>query len=102
MRKRLVRVISFHRMPSKLFTGFELSARSDAKISIPEKALFDLLYLAPGRSRQFSKLPELGIPGGFQWQRLKEYTLREKSVSRRTYIAERIRAMKSAATMSRT
>ena len=36
--------------------------RSDAKIAIPEKALFDLFYLAPGRSRVFSKQPELTIP----------------------------------------
>ena len=43
--------ISFHRMPPELFKGFELSSGSDAKIATPEKALFDLLYLAPGRSR---------------------------------------------------
>ncbi len=93
-------MISFHRMPPDLFTGFELSARSDAKIAIPEKALFDLLYLAPGRSRLFSKLPELSIPRGFQWQRLREYTQRVKSSGRRTYIAERIREIKSATATS--
>jgi predicted transcriptional regulator of viral defense system len=92
--------ISFHRMPPELFTGFELSSRSDAKIAIPEKALFDLLYLAPGRSRLFSKLPELSIPRGFQWQRLKEYTQRVKSSGRRTYIAERIKEIRSAAAKS--
>jgi predicted transcriptional regulator of viral defense system len=93
--------ISFHRMPPELFAGFELSSGSDAKIAIPEKALFDLLYLAPGRSRLFSKLPELSIPRGFQWQQLKEYTQRVKSSGRRTYIAERIRAIKSAAAVIR-
>jgi predicted transcriptional regulator of viral defense system len=90
--------ISFHRMPPELFKGFELSSGSDAKIATPEKALFDLLYLAPGRSRLFSKLPELSIPRGFQWQRLKEYTARVKSSGRRTYIAGRIKAIRSAAT----
>jgi predicted transcriptional regulator of viral defense system len=89
--------ISFHRMPPELFTGFELSSRSDAKIAIPEKALFDLLYLAPGKSRLFSKLPELSIPRGFQWQRLKEYTQRVKSSGRRTYITERIKEIRSVA-----
>jgi predicted transcriptional regulator of viral defense system len=84
--------ISFHRMPPELFKGFELSSRSDAT---PEKALFDLLYLAPGRSRVFSKLPELTIPRRFQWQRLKEYTELVKSPSRQAYIAERIRALRS-------
>jgi hypothetical protein len=92
--------ISFHRMPPELFTGFELSSGSDAKIATREKALFDMLYLAPGRSRLFSRLPELSIPRGFQWQRLKEYIQRVKSSSRRTYIAERIKAIRAVATTS--
>ncbi len=85
--------ISFHRMPPELFKGFELSSRSDAKIATPEKALFDLLYLAPGRSRLFSNQPELTIPRRFQWERLKEYTKLVKSSSRQAYIAGRIRAL---------
>ena len=92
--------ISFHRMPPELFKGFELAARSDAKIATPEKALFDLLYLAPGRSRVFSKLPELAIPRHFQWQRLKEYTQLVQSAGRRSFIAERIKAIRSAASNS--
>ena len=92
--------ISFHRMPPELFTGFDLSSGSDAKIATPEKALFDLLYLAPGRSRLFSKLPELSLPRDFQWQRLKEYSRRVKSPGRRTYIAERLKAIRSGAAKS--
>jgi predicted transcriptional regulator of viral defense system len=88
--------ISFHRMPPELFTGFELSSGSDAKIATREKALFDMLYLAPGRSRLFSKLPELSIPRGFKWQRLKEYTERVKSSGRRAYIADRIKTIRAA------
>ena len=87
--------ISFHRMPPALFEGFELSPRSDAKIATPEKALFDLFYLAPGRSRLFSNQPELTIPRRFQWQRLKEYATLVKSSARRAYIAERIGALRS-------
>jgi predicted transcriptional regulator of viral defense system len=93
--------ISFHRMPPELFRGFELSSRSDAKIAAPEKAVFDLLYLAPGRSRLFSHLPELTIPRRFHWERLKEYTQLVKSSSRRAYIAERIKALRVAAKNSR-
>jgi predicted transcriptional regulator of viral defense system len=88
--------ISFHRVPPELFKGFELSSGSDAKIATPEKALFDLLYLAPGRSRVFSNLPELTIPRRFQWQRLKEFTEIVKSSGRRAFIAERARALRSA------
>ena len=87
--------ISFHRMPPELFMGFELSPRSDAKIATPEKALFDLFYLAPGRSRLFSDQPELAIPRRFQWQRLKTYTKLVKSAARGAYIAERIRSLRS-------
>lgn len=89
--------ISFHRMPPELFKGFELSTTSDAKIAMPEKALFDLIYLAPGRSRVFSRLPELTIPRRFQWQRLKEYTELVKSSGRRAFIAERIKSIRSSA-----
>jgi predicted transcriptional regulator of viral defense system len=88
--------ISFHRMPPELFKGFELSSGSDAKIATPEKALFDLLYLAPGRSRVFSNLPELTIPPRFEWQRLKEFTELVKSSGRQAFIVERTRALRSA------
>lgn len=88
--------ISFHRMPPELFMGFELSPPSNAKIATPEKALFDLFYLAPGRSRVFSNQPELMIPRRFHWQRLKEYTKLVKSAARGAYIAERIRSLRSA------
>jgi len=88
--------ISFHRVPPELFKGFELLSGSNTKIATPEKALFDLFYLAPGRSRLFSNQPELTIPRRFQWQRLKEFTNLVKSSSRRAYIAERIRALRAA------
>jgi predicted transcriptional regulator of viral defense system len=95
-----VATISFHRMPPELFQGFELSAASDAKIAIPEKALFDLIYLAPGRSRVFSQLPELTIPRRFQWQRLKEYTELVNSSGRRAFISDRIKAIRSTSSTS--
>jgi len=82
-------------MPPELLKGFELSSASDAKIANPEKALFDLIYRAPGRSRLFSKLPELTIPRRFQWQRLKQYTELVKSAGRRAFIADRIKAIRS-------
>jgi predicted transcriptional regulator of viral defense system len=92
--------ISFHRIPPKLFMGFELSSGSNGKIATPEKALFDLFYLAPGRSRVFSKLPELSIPKKFQWQRLKEYTALVNSPGRRAYIAEWIATTRSVSSNS--
>ncbi|HPF25881.1 MAG TPA: hypothetical protein PK159_04740 [Steroidobacteraceae bacterium] len=92
--------ISFHRIPPELFKGFELSPHSDAKMATPEKALFDLIYLAPGRSRLFSTLPELTIPRGFKWQRLKDYTELVQSPGRRVFVSERIKSIRSAASSS--
>lgn len=88
-------LISFHRMPSLLFTGFEISTASDAKIATPEKALFDLFYLAPARSRLFSTLPEVTIPRRFQWQRLREYTSLVRSPGRRVHIERRIHEIRA-------
>lgn len=88
--------ISFHRMPPELFKGFELVPGSDAKIATPEKALFDTLYLAPARSRLFSRLPELTLPQRFRWVQLKQYTALVKSASRRTFLADRIQALRTA------
>lgn len=73
-----------------------MSSKSDAKIATPEKALFDLFYLAPGRMRLFSQQPELTIPRRFRWERLKENTKLVKSSGGRAYIAERIETPRSA------
>jgi predicted transcriptional regulator of viral defense system len=89
--------VSFHRVPPELFTGFELTSRSDAKVATPEKALFDMLYLAPGRSRLFSEQPELTIPRRFHWEYLKEYAKLVKAPGRQAYIAGRIRALRRGA-----
>jgi predicted transcriptional regulator of viral defense system len=87
--------VSFHRMPAELFMGFELDMRSDAKIATPEKALFDLLYLAPGRSRVFATLPELFFPRRFRWPQLNEYAASVKSAARRSFIEQRLKEIRS-------
>jgi predicted transcriptional regulator of viral defense system len=82
-------VISFHHLPSELFVGFDLN-EDGAKIATPEKALFDLLYLGPARSRLFARLPELEFPRTFRWAALREYTKIVKSSTRKTFIERRI------------
>jgi len=89
--------VSFHRVPPALFTGFELTQESDAKLATPEKALFDTLYLAPNRSRLFAALPELTIPKGFKWARLKEFVSLVASAGRRTFLETRMRQLRQAA-----
>jgi predicted transcriptional regulator of viral defense system len=82
-------VISFHRIPPALFLGFEVESNG-AKIATPEKALFDVLYLAPARSRLFARLPELEFPRAFRWAQLREFAKLVKSPTRKSYIERRI------------
>jgi hypothetical protein len=82
-------VISFHRLPPELFSGFDV-ADDGAKIATPEKALFDVLYLAPARSRLFAGLPELDIPRAFRWHDLHTLAALVKSSTRRVHIERRI------------
>lgn len=81
--------VSLHHLPPDLFSGFELSP-DGAKMATPEKALFDLLYLAPARSRLFAHLPEIEISRSFRWARLRQYLPSIRSRSRRTYVQERV------------
>lgn len=87
--------VSFHRVPPDLFEGFEITAEN-AKVATAEKALFDLLYLSPSRSRLFARLPEIQLPRRFQWAVLRRYAGRVKSQSRRTLLLASIEQLKSA------
>ena len=84
--------VSLHHLPPQLFTGFEITDEG-AKLATPEKALFDLLYLAPGRSRLFASTPEMEFPRGFRWRDVGSYTALVKSASRRQYIVARVESL---------
>ncbi|HEX5209109.1 MAG TPA: hypothetical protein VFW10_15125 [Steroidobacteraceae bacterium] len=86
--------VSLHRVPPLLFAGFEVIGKDAAKMATPEKALFDVLYLAPGRTRLFTNLPELEVPKNFQWKELHRYAALVKSVSRRAFLEKRIAQIK--------
>jgi predicted transcriptional regulator of viral defense system len=88
--------ISYHRVPPELFTGFALDDRGD-KIATPEKALFDVLYLAPARSRLFARLPEVEFPKEFRWAQLRGFTKLVKSATRRVFIERRLEEIQRAA-----
>jgi hypothetical protein len=81
--------VSLHHLPPDLFRGFDLTP-DGAKMAMPEKALFDLLYLAPGRSRLFAHLPEIEFPRSFRWSQVRQYLPEIRSSSRRTFVEERI------------
>lgn len=81
--------VSLHHIPPQLFAGFEVTAEG-AKMATPEKALFDLLYLAPGRSRLFASLPEAEFPRGFRWREVRRYAALIKSLGRRRFVLDRV------------
>ena len=93
--KTPVATVSLHHLPPALFHGYEPHEKDGTLIATPEKALFDLLYLAPGRSRLFAKWPELEIPKGFRWTHLKADVMRVNSASRRTFLSHAIEELRA-------
>jgi predicted transcriptional regulator of viral defense system len=86
--------VSLHRMPPVLFGGFEV-ASDGTKTATAEKALFDILYLSPTRSRIFSSLPELEVPKGFRWSEVARWAKKITGKSRRTFVERRMAALKA-------
>jgi predicted transcriptional regulator of viral defense system len=79
-----------HHVRPELFGGFEHDSRSGTKLALPEKALFDFLYLSPTRGRLFASLPELELPRGFQRSVVREWINRIPSARSRTIVARRL------------
>lgn len=56
---------SIHRLAPSFFGGYETVKNSGVQLASPEKALLDIFYLAPARSRLFADLPEVELPNRF-------------------------------------
>ena len=90
-------MVSLHRMPPDLYGGFE-DTEDSGKIATVEKALFDLVYLSPTRSRLFVKLPELELPRAFRWAETTRWTKLIQGQSRRTFVDTKLSKLRSART----
>jgi predicted transcriptional regulator of viral defense system len=77
---------SVHHVRPELFGGFEHDAASGTKLALPEKALFDFLYLSPTRGRLFAALPELELPRGFRRSEARAWADRISSPRSRTMV----------------
>ena len=77
---------SVHHVRPELFGGFEHDPASGTKLALPEKALFDFLYLAPTRGRLFAALPELELPRGFRRSEARAWADRIPSPRSRTIV----------------
>jgi hypothetical protein len=71
------------------FLRFEDAGRAGGRLATPEKALVDLLYLTPARSRLFRALPEVEWPKGFQVNAARAMVTRIGSVQRRALVSRK-------------
>ncbi|MCW5558780.1 MAG: hypothetical protein KIT22_13245 [Verrucomicrobiae bacterium] len=85
--------VSFHRLPPQLFGGFEIT-RDGTHLATAEKALFDLLYLSPTRSRLFVRLPEIDFPKSFRWIEVVRWTQLIAGISRRAFVEQKVKALR--------
>lgn len=69
-----VAVYEFHSIQPELFDGYEPYGQTAMfEIAVPEKALFDVLYLSVHRGRRFGHLPELDLGPGFSVAELERW-----------------------------
>jgi hypothetical protein len=61
------------------------------RMARPEKALLDVFYLAPARTRLFCKLPEVERPAGFDVREAQRMLARIPFPARRHMVAERFK-----------
>jgi predicted transcriptional regulator of viral defense system len=92
-----VGTFSIHHVNAEFFFGFDLDRSGHAKIALPEKALVDLLYFSPTRTRLFTSLPEVEIPKGFRWGRAFEMVGKIRYRSRRALVKERLSGIRNVA-----
>jgi hypothetical protein len=85
---------SVHRVSPALFGGFD-DDRGFALAS-PEKALFDIAYLAGTRTRLFTKLPELQLPRRFRRAELSSWLARVRSQKQRVQVERALARLLSA------
>ncbi len=81
-------VVSLHQVSPDFFFGYE-PGKDGAHIATPEKALLDILYLSPNRSRLFAKLPEIALPRDFSKPALRQMIGRIRDPRRRQLVQSR-------------
>jgi len=84
-------VVSIHHVSPDFFFGYESMGESAVKMARPEKALLDVFYLTPTRSRLFSALPEVEKPGTFDVSEALRIISRIPSPTRRAMVARRFK-----------
>jgi predicted transcriptional regulator of viral defense system len=83
---------SVHRLSPGFFGGF-VTTNGGVRIATPEKALLDVLYLTPARSRLFAALPEVEIPRRFDRNAARDWVARIPPGPRREAVRQRLEAL---------
>ena len=83
--------VSIHHVSPDFFFGFETLGEKGIRMAQPEKALLDVFYLAPTRTRLFCHLPEVERSAGFDVLRAQQMIARIPFLARRNMVAERFR-----------
>jgi predicted transcriptional regulator of viral defense system len=86
--------VSLHRMPPALFGGYE-ATDDGTKVATAEKALFDLIYLSPTRTRLFVHLPEIEFPKSFRWAEVASWAKKIAGKSRRAFVQQKLAALRT-------
>lgn len=83
---------SVHRLTPSFFGGFAI-AGTGVRLATPEKALLDVLYLTPARSRLFAAVPEVEIPSNFDTKEAQRWVKRIPEGPRRGAVQQRLEAL---------
>ena len=86
-------VFSLHHLEAEFFFGFESIGNSGIKMASPEKALLDLFYFIPSRSRLFQQLPEVELEKNFSFRRAFEMLHSIRSKSRQTIVRKALESL---------
>jgi hypothetical protein len=84
---------SIHRLAPSFFGGCEIVKASGVRLATREKALLDILYLGPARSRLFAHLPEVEVPEQFDRNRIGYWVRRIPAGPRRKAVEQRLDAI---------
>jgi predicted transcriptional regulator of viral defense system len=92
--------IALHRIKPELFSGYEYDTQADGFVASPEKALFDLAYLAAmNRSRVVAHLPETEL-SRLKWKETECWLRRIPARSQRLAVAKNLRQMREQQAMT--
>lgn len=87
--RTLLGVVSIHHVAPDFFFGYETVGERCIRMARPEKALLDVFYLTPARSRLFCRLPEVEKPAGFDVAEARRMIARISFPARRAMVSRR-------------